>query len=257
MIKFYKYQGTGNDFVMIDNRDQVFDNQNLDLVRKMCDRRFGIGADGLILIEESDKADFYVNYFNADGSKSFCGNGARCSVAFANFLGMIQNETEFDAIDGLHIATIEKDLVYLKMGDVNGIEKGQDYLFCHTGSPHYMRFVEDLKDWDIYEFGKSIRYSDPYKKEGTNVNLIQEVDEVLHLRTYERGVENETYSCGTGATAVALAYMYLKGLDQATIPVEVKGGSLQVKAQKKGVGFENIWLIGPGEQVFEGVWKTI
>lgn len=257
MIKFYKYQGTGNDFVMIDNREKVFDNQDLELVRKMCNRRFGIGADGLILIESSEKADFYVNYFNADGSKSFCGNGARCSVAFANYLGIIGNTTTFDAIDGLHEARLEAGLVHLKMGDVDKIDVASDYLFADTGSPHYMKFVEDLNDWDIYEFGRSIRYSEPYKKEGTNVNLIQENQGKLILRTYERGVENETYSCGTGATAVALAFMYLQNLNSATVPVEVKGGALQIKAEKQGQGFQNIWLIGPGEKVFEGVWETI
>lgn len=254
MIKFYKYQGTGNDFVMIDNRSHVFDNKNLDLVRAICDRRFGVGADGLILIEPSEKADFYVNYYNADGSKSFCGNGARCSVAFASFLGIIDTQTHFDAIDGLHEAKIENDLIHLKMGDVEGLEEGSDYLFANTGSPHYMKFVDDLSEWNIYDFGRQIRFSEPYAKEGTNVNLIQEKGDGLVLRTYERGVENETYSCGTGATAVALAQMFRKDLESACVPIEVKGGLLQVKAERKGKGFQNIWLIGPGEQVFEGVW---
>ena len=143
MINFFKYQGTGNDFVMIDNRESVFDNQNIQEIQAICDRRFGVGADGLILIEKSDQADFYVNYFNADGSKSFCGNGARCSVAFAKQLGIIENETTFDAIDGIHEAKISDGLIHLKMGDVNSVEVGEDYHFIDTGSPHYMRFVDD------------------------------------------------------------------------------------------------------------------
>jgi diaminopimelate epimerase len=256
MIRFYKYQGTGNDFVMIDNRTNQFDNQNLEEIRRICDRRFGIGADGLILIESSDKADFYVNYFNSDGSKSFCGNGARCSVAFANFLEIIKDETTFDAIDGLHKAKILDGRIHLKMGDVNEVEKGADFVFIDTGSPHYIKFVEDMEEWDIYEFGKSIRYSEPYKKEGTNVNLVQEKKHELILRTYERGVENETYSCGTGATAAALAYFDANKLTNTSIKIQVKGGELEVSAVSKGEGFNDIWLIGPGEQVFEGEWKT-
>lgn len=255
MIKFYKYQGTGNDFVMIDNRQNQFDNTNLELVRAMCDRRFGVGADGLILIENSDSADFYCNYFNSDGSKSFCGNGARCAVAFSNFLGVIGDSTRFDAIDGLHEANIVDGKIHLKMGNVSDVEKGSDYVFIDTGSPHYIRFVDDLKDWDIYGFGREIRYSDKYKAEGTNVNLVQKNGDQLILQTYERGVENETYSCGTGATAVALAHFEDSDLDHVTI--QVKGGVLEVKAEKSENGYTNIWLIGPGEQVFEGEWKNI
>ncbi len=240
---------------MIDNRESVFDNQNIQEIQAICDRRFGVGADGLILIEKSDKADFYVNYFNADGSKSFCGNGARCSVAFANQLGIIENETTFDAIDGIHEAKISDGLIHLKMGDVNAVEVGENYHFIDTGSPHYMRFVDDLDAWDIYEFGRKIRFSDKYKAEGTNVNLIQQKGDQLILRTYERGVENETYSCGTGATAVALAHMFINGIQEATIPVEVKGGSLKIQAEREGEQFRNIWLIGPGKFVFEGTWN--
>lgn len=257
MIKFYKYQGTGNDFVMIDNRAHVFDNQNIKEIKRICDRRFGVGADGLILIESSDKSDFYVNYFNSDGSKSFCGNGARCAVAFASLLKIIQTETTFGAIDGLHEAKIQEGLVFLKMGDVNKIEKGIDSVFIETGSPHYIKFVEQIKDWNIVDFGREIRYSDPYKKEGTNVNLVQVKGSDLILRTYERGVEDETYSCGTGATAVALAYFESSGVADGNVNIQVKGGELKVSATKKRNGFTNIWLIGPGEQVYSGEWKII
>jgi len=256
MIEFYKYQGTGNDFVMIDNREAIFDNQNIKEIQAICDRRFGVGADGLILIENAKNSDFYVNYFNSDGSKSFCGNGARCSVAFASFLNIIENETTFEAIDGLHEAKIIEGSIHLKMGAVESIEQLDQAVFIDTGSPHYIKFVENISDWNIVDFGKEIRYSEKYKEEGTNVNLVQEKEGKLLLQTYERGVENETFSCGTGATAVALAYFAKEGIDEGKVAIQVKGGMLEVKAEKEGAGFKNIWLIGPGEQVYKGKWKT-
>ena len=253
-IQFHKYQGTGNDFVMIDNREQVFDRNNLEAVTRLCDRRFGIGADGVILIEHDHEADFEMVYFNPDGSQSLCGNGSRCAVMFAQYLGIINTNTTFRAIDGLHEAQIKGDQVHLLMHDVHEYQQvGADHVF-DTGSPHYIRYVSEVEGLDVVEAGRAIRYSDTYKNEGINVNFIDRVDDnSAKIRTYERGVENETFSCGTGCTAAALSL----ALNGAESPVSLKavGGDLQVAFQKNEETFSNVYLIGPAQKVFEGTFE--
>lgn len=250
-ITFYKYQGTGNDFVMIDNRQGLFPHDT-SLVAKMCDRKFGIGADGLILIENHETLDFEMIYFNADGSQSLCGNGSRCAVAFANFLGVINSHTNFLTIDGAYEADIKEDIVHLHMRDQNCPEQFDSHYFLNNGSPHHIEFVEEANKQNVYAQGAEIRYSDTYKPDGTNVNFVElRAENTIYVRTYERGVENETLSCGTGITASALAAAD-KGL-KSPISIEAKGGKLEVRfEQNDDNSFSNIWLIGPAKQVFVG-----
>jgi diaminopimelate epimerase len=251
-ITFYKYQGTGNDFVIIDNRDNVFDKSNLDLVNKLCDRRFGIGADGLILIENHKEFDFELIYFNSDGSKSFCGNGSRCGVAFTKYLGIINDSTVFNAIDGVHEAKIIGEEIHLKMADVNEVEIGEEYFYMNTGSPHYIKYVNNIDDMSIINEARKIRYNNRFKQEGTNVNFVSINGENISMRTYERGVEDETLSCGTGATSVALATAIKSNL-KSPINIKVKGGDLKIAFEQQNEQlFTDIWLIGEGKQVFKG-----
>lgn len=251
-LAFYKYQGTGNDFVMIDDRAESFDLGNLELVRKLCDRKFGIGSDGLIAIRNHPDYDFEMIYFNADGSQSMCGNGARCAVAFSSFLGIVDGKTRFLAIDGPHEAILNGDQVELLMGDVNGIENKSGDFFLNTGSPHHIRFVDKADGYPVFEEGKAIRYASGYAPGGTNVNFVQPMaeDEVF-VRTYERGVENETLSCGTGVTAAAIVYG--SHHQQNQVKINTLGGKLSVKFHSNPDGtFSKIWLIGPTEHVFSG-----
>lgn len=250
-MQFYKYQGTGNDFVMLDNRSGMWDDLSISDIQKLCDRRFGIGADGLIKINAAKDVDFEVDYYNSDASKSFCGNGARCAVAFAHYLDIIEDSTVFTAIDGIHEAEIKNGVVKLKMGNVTKIEKDGEDFVLNTGSPHYVKYVEMLNNYNVYENGNEIRNSETYKKDGINVNFVERLsDKELFVRTYERGVEDETYSCGTGVTAVALTFMEKN--NQTFVGIKVKGGQLKVYAEKSSEGFENIWLEGPAVQVFKG-----
>lgn len=251
---FYKYQGTGNDFVMIDNRQLLFDKNNTKHIALLCDRRFGIGADGLILLENHDTMDFKMVYFNADGRESsMCGNGGRCITAFAKFLGIIGNLGTFEAIDGIHHAKVEGDTVKLQMQDVGKLESHDNYVFLNTGSPHHVQMEEDLGDLDIKKEGSKIRYGAPYYAEGSNVNFVSKISEdVFSVRTYERGVEDETLSCGTGVTAVALAMHHQGITEKNLLKLNVEGGKLQVSFDANGEGYENIWLIGPAVQVFKG-----
>ncbi len=250
-MEFFKYQGTGNDFVMIDNRNLQFP-KNKALVAKLCDRRFGIGGDGLILLENHETADFKMVYFNSDGSEStMCGNGGRCIVAFAEFLGIIAGRTTFEAIDGTHEAYIRNGIVKLKMIDVDRIYEAADGHTLNTGSPHLVSWISDLQNFDVYKNGNKIRNSATYSREGINVNFAEQISEdEIAVRTYERGVEDETFSCGTGATAAALTF--LKDKDAREVKVMVLGGNLKVYAEKDVVSFKNIWLEGPAEQVFKG-----
>ncbi|MCH2234748.1 MAG: diaminopimelate epimerase [Crocinitomicaceae bacterium] len=252
-INFWKYQGAGNDFIMVDNREKSIDSSNIEIVRKLCSRKFGIGSDGMIFIEPSDKADFTMNFFNPDGSKSFCGNGSRCAVAFAKFIGIDKDKMTFEAIDGLHYAEIKKDSISIKMHDVEKVNQLEEASFTDTGSPHYMKFCSDVSRVEVKEEGSKIRYSDQYKTEGVNVNFIQVLGENhIKVRTYERGVEDETLACGTGATACALSYLN-KGIDgKHLVRVDVGGGTLYIHSEKNGNGFKNIWLQGPAIAVFKG-----
>ncbi len=257
-ISFYKYQGTGNDFILIDNRDgNQFFKQNPNLVKQLCDRRFGIGADGLILLENQPGYDFKMVYFNSDGNESsMCGNGGRCVSAFAAYLGIINEKCKFLAVDGEHesIVKADEDWVELKMSDVSTIEKGEDYFVLNTGSPHYVIFVEDIDDINVVENGQAIRYSKRFRDEGINVNFVEAAKDKLIVATYERGVEDETLSCGTGVTASAIAYS-LRNPTRTNdeVSVETKGGSLLVRLESANDnGFKNIWLCGKAELVFKG-----
>lgn len=253
MLNFQKYQGTGNDFVMIDNRSQDF-HKNQKWIAYLCHRRFGIGADGLILIENADDGyDFRMIYYNANGLEgSMCGNGGRCAVAFAKSLGIFDKETTFLAVDGEHYAKIENDLVHLQMKEVDTIEQNAGgYFFLDTGSPHYVEFVKNLSEYDVFGRGRAIRYNERFREQGTNVNFVEILDkDTLQVRTYERGVEDETYSCGTGVTASVLAYSLQ--MPKSPIKVKVLGGELQIAYQKVGNLYQNIFLIGKAEKVFEG-----
>lgn len=253
-FNFYKYQGTGNDFVMIDNRDGSFDG-DLDLVRRLCDRKFGIGADGLIAIQPHPEYDFEMVYFNADGTQSMCGNGARCAVAFSAFLGIVDGKTRFLAIDGPHEACISGNQVELLMGDVAEISDRSGDFFVNTGSPHHIRFVEDAEKYPVVNEGRMVRNASSYAPGGTNVNFVQPLaEDQIFVRTYERGVEDETLSCGTGVTAAAIVHG--TRLNQNKVKIKTLGGELSVRFQSNPDGsFSNIWLIGPALQVFAGKIK--
>jgi diaminopimelate epimerase len=249
---FYKYQGTGNDFIIIDNRQHIFPKNNTKLVATLCNRKFGIGADGLILLENDETADFKMVYYNADGNQSsMCGNGGRCIVAFAHKLGIVEESTVFSAVDGLHEATIKNNTVSLKMQDVLEVAVKDDYVFLDTGSPHHVAMVSNLKEFDVFTSGKAIRYN-MYGKEGSNVNFVEAIEDGFVVRTYERGVENETLSCGTGVTAVALAMHATKQTTSNTVALATQGGNLQVAFASNGKGYKDIYLMGPATFVFKG-----
>ncbi|MBA3663756.1 MAG: diaminopimelate epimerase [Bacteroidetes bacterium] len=254
-LNFYKYQGTGNDFILVDNRQHSI-TLTPEQINFLCDRRFGIGADGLMLLELEPGFDFKMVYFNSDGNQSsMCGNGGRCITAFASQLGLITDKCHFLAIDGPHEATLLQDgLVSLKMADVKEVEINTDHYYLNTGSPHYVKAVSDIKNFDVVNEGKKIRYSERFKAEGTNVNFIERTDEGIFVRTYERGVEDETFSCGTGVTAAALV-AGMEGMltTKNHCLVKTLGGNLEVKFEKVlDRNFYNIWLQGPAEFVFKG-----
>ncbi len=253
LLQFFKYQGTGNDFVIIDNRQEIFPKNDTKLITKLCDRRFGIGADGLILLENDKMSDFKMIYFNADGGESsMCGNGGRCLVAFANFLGIIDKETRFNAIDGLHEATIEGDLVHLKMGNVDEIREKPAYSVLDTGSPHHVQIVEGLDSFDVKREGAKLRYG-LYGEAGKNINFVQPVaDGSFKVRTYERGVEDETLSCGTGVTAVAIAMHKTGKTDTNKIKINTPGGQLTVGFEQHNGSYTDVYLSGPAKQVYKG-----
>lgn len=252
-MKFYKYQGTGNDFVVIDDRSHTFPISQK-LIANLCHRRFGVGADGLMLLQNAKGYGFRMVYFNSDGTEgSMCGNGGRCLVRFAHDLGVIGNSTTFIATDGEHEAKVSEEVISLKMIDVNSIEKTDSYDFMNTGSPHYVEYVEDLEHFDVYAKGKAVRYGEPFvSKGGTNVNFVEVVGEnKLNVRTYERGVEDETYACGTGVTACALSANSRFGFDKF-VDIKVVGGNLRIEFNRTENGYDNIYLIGPAVKVFEG-----
>ncbi|TMM53629.1 diaminopimelate epimerase [Maribacter algarum] len=251
-ITFFKYQGTGNDFVIIDNRNLYFPKENSELVATLCDRKFGVGADGLILLENDPDLDFNMVYYNSDGNTStMCGNGGRCLVAFAQFLGVIDKECVFNAIDGKHTATIDNGIVSLQMKDVSEVTTKPNSFYLDTGSPHHVQLVENLKDFNVPIEGAKLRYG-IYGESGSNINFVeQKADDSFAVRTYERGVENETLSCGTGVTAVAIA-MYEAGKTNHTkIDIETEGGYLAVHFESVN-GYKNVFLVGPARQVFKG-----
>lgn len=253
-VHFYKYQGTGNDFVIMDNRDGVYDSLSTGQVHTLCDRRFGVGGDGLMLLNKHSDFDFEMKYYNADGNPgSMCGNGGRCLTAFAKQMGLPGEKLRFVASDGPHEAIFrENGWVELKMQDVDWVEVGPLYFYLNTGSPHFVKNVEDVQAVDVYTEGRSIRYNERFAEVGTNVNFVQQLDKGIFVRTYERGVEDETYSCGTGVTAAALTAAGPEPKDYV-IPVQTLGGPLEVRFTKTGErSFGNIWLCGPATLVFEG-----
>lgn len=251
-IKFYKYQGTGNDFIMLDGREYSLGEDAIHQIKFLCHRKFGIGADGLIILQEKEGYDFEMCYYNADGSQSMCGNGARCAVAFAAFLGIISEKTDFLAIDGPHHARISGDWVELEMGDVQKVQPVGEDFFVDTGSPHHIVFVDQLQQFDVLGMGKKIRHDVQRYPKGTNVNFVQGLAKNhIQVRTFERGVEDETLSCGTGVTACALVYGAQQ--QQNSIKITTLGGNLEVRFNEdNNGGFKNIILAGPARQVFSG-----
>lgn len=258
-IRFSKYHGTGNDFIMVDGRN--FDRNLLTeaVIAQLCDRHFGIGADGLILLEESDKHDFRMVYYNSDGKEgSMCGNGGRCISAFAKDVGMIDQACSFEAVDGLHNATVLVDgSVRLSLNNVEGIDDLQDGLFLDTGSPHLVVFRMNIDEIDVCGEGRGIRNEERFAPGGTNVNFVELMPDGIKVRTYERGVENETLSCGTGVTASAIA-AYYSGLFKSTkVPVSAPGGKLLVEFDEPdGEKVRGLYLTGPAEKVFSGIVRV-
>lgn len=255
-IHFFKYHGAGNDFVLLDNRSHTYDSiKNQDKVAQICHRRFGVGADGLMMLENEPGFDFKMVYYNADGNLgSMCGNGGRCIVAFAHHLGITKSTANFIAADGKHEATVIKPhYIDLKMNDLKQMDIYPDHIVLNTGSPHYIEEVNNLEDYPVFEKGKAIRYSKEFPK-GINVNFIEQKENNWYIRTYERGVEDETWACGTGATAAALAIAELKNLyNISELRLQAKGGALTIKFKRTGPGyFEDVWLCGGAEYVYEG-----
>lgn len=251
ILHFYKYQGTGNDFVMIDNRTKTFPKNETDKISFLCNRHFGVGADGVILIENDDQYDFKMIYYNADGSETFCGNGGRCAVAFAKQLQIITGETNFVAFDGPHYAKIDNGIISLKMIDVNEIKVKENAVFAYTGTQHHVELVDDLSNFPVFEKGKVIRNS--YDNPGSNVNFAEQINEnTFRVRTYEKGVEDETLACGTGVTAVAIAMHKTNKTKSNTINLPVEGGNLRVSFTEENGIYKNVFLIGPAKRVFRG-----
>lgn len=248
---FSKYQATGNDFILIDNRTNSFDKEKYELVSSLCHRRFGIGADGLILLEASKNYDFFMRYYNADGYEaSMCGNGGRAIVHFAKTLGLIQDKAIFMAPDGVHSAHFTEKGIALQMQNISDIEQiGEDF-FMNTGSPHYVKIVPSLENWDTVNEGRKIRCSKRFVEDGTNVNFLSINSNNLQMTTYERGVEDETYSCGTGAVATAIVAGIKNGKTKQEL--HTKGGILSVQYKKELNTYRNITLEGAVTKVFEG-----
>jgi diaminopimelate epimerase len=252
-IPFVKYHGTGNDFILIDQREVDYQLTSPQ-VAALCDRHRGIGADGLMLLERCPDFDFNMVYYNSDGQESsMCGNGGRCISAYAKQLGMVDKEAHFLAIDGPHVSRfLDNGWIELEMKNVTQIHEAETYAELDTGSPHYVHFTEDVRDWDMKKEGALIRYSPKYKEEGINVNFVEIIDpQTIFVRTYERGVEDETLSCGTGVTAAALVMMK-RDKNLTEVAVRTLGGNLQVSAERTEYGFTMVRLIGPATYVFQG-----
>ena len=250
-IQFYKYQGTGNDFIIINDLDGHLSTED---IINLCDRKYGIGADGIIFMSKTKDVDFKMMYFNADGSESFCGNGSRCTVKHAQYLGWISSQCIFTSNDGDHAAEIDEETVKLKMHDVDFIVVEDMGYMLNTGSPHYIAYTEGINELDLIKAAHEIRYSERFKDVGINVNYLEPKNGILHIRTYERGVEDETLSCGTGVTAAAIAHYLEQDSTQKNYKqkLQTKGGSLHVSFEKKKDRFQNIVLSGPANLVFQG-----
>jgi diaminopimelate epimerase len=253
-LAFAKYHGTGNDFILVDNRSLEY-RLTKEQIAAMCDRHFGIGSDGLIFIEPSSNADYLMNFHNPDGSVSFCGNGSRCAFAFARKIGICGNKATFEASDGIHYAAQSGEWCEISMRDVLEIEHHKDFDALNTGSPHYILYCDNAHQADIVAIGRKIRYSEEYKAAGINVNLVQKDGTSLKMATYERGVEDETLSCGTGVTAAALAASRKFSLP-SPIKIFTKGGELSVRFEDNGHAFQSVFLAGPTQFVYEGVYAV-
>jgi diaminopimelate epimerase len=258
-IEFFKYHGTGNDFIILDNRDGQYNQLGQQAIRAMCERRFGIGADGLMLLGQAEGYDFSMSYYNADGAEgTMCGNGGRCMVRFAYDQGIHRSSYRFLAADGPHEADIDlTGIIRLRMTDVHKVESGIDFFVLNTGSPHYVKFQPEVRDHDVTAEGKEIRNSRKYAQAGINVNFVENLDDhTIFVRTFERGVEAETWSCGTGVTASALMAAHNEvGFNQ--VDVQTLGGKLSVEFDKVDEQtFRDIWLIGQAQFVYRGEYKT-
>ena len=254
LLKFSKYQGTGNDFILLDNLSGSFNDLTITQIKELCDRKLGIGADGIIKINSSKNHAFQMDYYNSDGSQSFCGNGARCAVAFAETLGIEVLDLTFDAIDGSHWASKTANDIKIQMGNVENVQVFENEFELYTGSPHYVKISDDISCETILNFGKSIRFSPKYISEGINVNLLKGISPTkIEIASYERGVEEETLSCGTGATACALVWDKIHNSGTNIIEVKAKGGNLKIEFKRDSSnGYYDIFLVGPAEFVYSG-----
>ncbi len=259
ITNFYKYQGTGNDFIIIDSRNINFDVSE-NVIKKISDRKFGVGSDGVIIIKNHAELHFEMQFYNPDGSKSFCGNGSRCAVLFSFHMGISPRKCSFLTNDGVHQAEVLDDK-NVKINIIGPVKIKQlpslDYEL-NTGSPHYIKFVDDVDIDDFVAKSQLIRNNNVYKHKGINVNFVSDKQNDIYMRTYERGVENETLSCGSGVTAAAIAYGFKNGLDSGKIVVFTKGGDLTVSFDRTNEVFEKIFLTGPAKFVFRGeidLWK--
>jgi len=257
LVQFSKYHGTGNDFLMVDGREQdtsIFDTK---VIKRLCDRRFGIGGDGLIILEESKHFDFTMRYFNADGREgTMCGNGGRCITAFARALGICGVQTTFEGIDGVHEASIlSNGEIRLKLIDVSEIDRLEDGYLLNTGSPHFVNFVSKLEQIEVEREGAEIRHQSRFGKGGVNVNFVElgPATNEITVRTFERGVEGETWSCGTGVAAAAISAFFHSGTDNLSYQVHTRGGKLNVSFKSlANQHFTEIYLIGPASHVYDG-----
>ncbi|MBT6013983.1 MAG: diaminopimelate epimerase [Flavobacteriales bacterium] len=252
LIEFFKYQGTGNDFIIIDDRKELFDINDNNLIKSLCERRFGIGSDGLILFRNHNKHDFEMIYFNSDGRQSsMCGNGGRCIISFANLLRIIEDKCNFIAIDGLHEGIFSDENISLKMMDVKDVDVRDNSVILDTGSPHLIKIVENIESVNVNSKGRKIRNKEEFISEGINVNFVQ-IGEEINMRTYERGVEEETLSCGTGIVATAIALYEIGETDKKQLNINTKGGTLSVSFDVENRTYTNIWLSGEASLVFAG-----
>ena len=255
IIKFFKYQGTGNDFIIIDDRKNMFNEKDSKLISALCERKIGIGADGLILLRDHSKYDFNMIYFNSDGNEStMCGNGGRCIISFAQSLNVIKERTKFLAIDGPHDGIILDKVIKIKMNNVSKVQKVENGLIMNTGSPHYIELVNNLEEIDLEKRGIEINNLRFLNNEGINVNLIQ-INQDIYMRTYERGINSETLSCGTGAVAASIGLHYIKLVKDNIIKINTRGGSLEVSFELKNGNYHNIWLTGEVNLVYVGEFE--
>jgi diaminopimelate epimerase len=253
LLQFNKYQGAGNDFIIIDNRSHIINPEDSKLINRLCNRRFGAGADGLILLSDYRDADYEMKYFNSDGKiGSMCGNGGRCAAHFALKHSIAGEKQKFLAYDGIHKAEVTGDIVRLQMSDVKEYKTIDGNYFINTGSPHYVIFTIEIDMIDVNAEGKRIRWDPQFAPGGTNVNFAEINNNELYIRTFERGVEEETLACGTGVTASAIASVLKGHFDTTPVNVRARGGNLKVDFIVKDEVITNVWLTGPATYVFEG-----